>query len=399
MISLQEAQKMIERTVGELPSRKIRLSGITGCMLTEEIVASINVPDFPSSAMDGVAVRFDDLKGDGPWRLPIQRIIEAGNADQDALAPGEAVKIMTGAPMPDGADTVIPVELVSLESGHAILKDRPEKGQYARPSGNDIRKGQILFKKGKVLSPIDVSILALLGLTAVKVVPRPKIALISTGSEIVKPGRKLQRGQIYDSNYAFLRSMLIHDGHRLNEGRRMIEDEPGVISRALEESGEENDLIITTGAVSAGDFDFIPREIERLGGEVIFHEVKIKPGKPVLLARLDKSWLVGLPGSPGSVVVCYHLFARGVISRLMGIPYKPKSLTARLGGDLMVRGDGCMIIGARFEKTSDGVVAYPTSGRISNRLSSLKGIDGFIQLEGGPRTVAAGSEVYGEWLY
>lgn len=389
---------MIEKTVEGLPPRKVRLSNITGCLLAEEIVASTNVPDFPSSAMDGIAIHIDDLKGDGPWRLPVQRIIEAGNADQDALAPGEAVKIMTGAPLPDGADTVVPVELVSFESGYAILKDRPEKGQYARPSGNDIRKGQLLFKKGKILSPIDVAILALLGLTEVKVVPGPKTALISTGSEIVEPGRELKRGQIYDSNYAFLRSILIRDGHHLNEGRRTIEDEPAAISKALEETRAGNDLIITTGAVSAGDFDFIPGEIERLGGEIIFHRVKIKPGKPVLLARLDKSWLVGLPGSPGSVVVCYHLFARRVISRLMGIPYKPKSLMAKLGGDLMVRGDGCMIIGARFEKTSDGVVARPTSGRISNRLSSLKGIDGFIQLEGGSRNVPAGSEVYGEWL-
>lgn len=399
MISLQEAHEKIEKTVEKLPSREARLSSVTGCMLAEEIVASINVPDFPSSAMDGIAVHIDDLKGDGPWRLPVQRIIEAGNADQDALAPGEAVKIMTGAPLPDGADTVVPVELVSFESGYAILKDRPAKGQYARPSGNDIRKGQILFKKGKVLSPVDVAILALLGLPAVKVVPRPRIALISTGSEIVKPGRRLQRGQIYDSNYAFLRSILINDGHRPNERRRVIEDEPGIISEALEKSGEGNDLIVTTGAVSAGDFDFIPREIERLGGEIIFHKVKIKPGKPILLARIDKSWLVGLPGSPVSVVVCYHLFARRVISRLMGIPYKPEGLMVRLGGDLVVKGDRRMIIGAKFEKTSNGVVAHPTTRQTSGRLSSLEGIDGFIQLEGGSRTVPSGSEVYGEWLY
>ena len=399
MISLQEAHERIEKTVEGLPPKNTQLSGVAGCLLAEEIVAPINVPDFPSSAMDGIAIRIDDLRGDGPWRLAVQKVIEAGSADQDALPPAKAVKIMTGAPLPDGADTVIPVEEVCFESGYVILEDRPTKGQYVRPLGNDILKGRVLLKKGMVLSPIDVGILASLGLSAVKVVPRPRIALISTGSEIVKPGGKLRRGQIYDSNYAFLRSMLIHDGHRLSEQKRMIEDEPGIISRALQESREKNDLVVTTGAVSAGDFDFIPREIERLGGEIIFHKVRIKPGKPILLARMDKCWLVGLPGNPVSAVVCYHLFARRVISRLMGIPYKPKSLMARLGGDLVVKGNRRMIIGAEFEKTPDGIVAHPATRQSSGRLSSIKGIDGFIQLEGGSRTVSIGSEVYGEWLY
>ena len=399
MISLQEAHEKIEKTVEKLPPIEAQLSGVAGCILAAEIMAPINVPDFPSSVMDGIAIRIDDLKGVGPWRMPIQKVIEAGSADQDALAPGGAVKIMTGAPLPDGADTVVPVEEISFESGYVILIDRPTKGQHVRPLGNDILKGQILFKKGTVLSPIDVAILASLGLSAVKVVPRPRITLISTGSEIVRPGRKLRRGQIYDSNYAFLRSMLTHDGHHLREQIRMIEDEPDNISRPLQESGEENDLVVTTGAVSVGDFDFIPGEIERLGGEIIFHKVRIKPGKPILLARIGKCWLVGLPGNPVSAVVCYHLFVRRVISRLMGIPYKPKSLMARLGGDLVIKGDRCMIIGARFEKTLDGIIAHPAARQSSGRLSSIKGIDGFIQLEGGSRTVPRGSEVYGEWLY
>jgi molybdopterin molybdotransferase len=399
MISLQEAQEIIDKRVEELPSRKVRLSENAGCVLAEEIVAQINVPDFPSSAMDGIAIRIEDLKGDAPWKIPIQKVIEAGSENQDALPSGEAVKIMTGAPLPEGADTVIPVEDVCFESEYAILKDRPEKGRHVRPLGNDILKGESLLKKGKVLSPIDLGILASLGFSTVKVVPRPRIALISTGSEIVKPGGKLRRGQIFDSNYAFLRSMLIHDGHVPNERMRMIEDEPDNISKALQESGNENDLVISTGAVSAGDFDFIPREIERLTGEIIFHKVKIKPGKPVLLARIDKCWLVGLPGNPVSALVCFHLFVRRLISCLMGIPYKPRSLKARLGEDLLVKGSRSVVVGASFENSPDGVIAHPAARQSSGRLSSLRDINGFILLDGGSRTVPAGSEVYGEWLY
>lgn len=399
MVSLEQAQEIIEKKVEELPSQKVELSGISDCVLAEEIVAPINVPDFASSAMDGIAIRFEDLKGDGPWRIPIQKVIEAGSENQDALPSGKAVKIMTGAPLPDGADTVIPVEDVCFESGQAILKHRPEKGRHVRPLGNDILKGESLLKRGKVLSPIDLGILASLGLSAVKVVPRPRIALISTGSEIVKPGGKLQRGQIYDSNYAFLRSMLIHDGHYPDEQTSVIIDEPDNISRALQESGKKSDLVISTGAVSAGDFDFIPREIERLGGEILFHKVKIKPGKPILLARIKKCWLVGLPGNPVSALVCFHMFVRRVISRLMGIPYKPKNLKAKLGEDLVVKGDRCLIVGVRFENSDDGIIALPVPRQSSGRLSSIRDIDGFIQLGGGSRTVPGGSEVYGEWLY
>jgi molybdopterin molybdotransferase len=399
MISLQEAQEIIENRVEELPSRNIELSNIGGCVLDEEIVAPINVPDFASSAMDGIAIRFEDLKGNGPWRMPIQKVVEAGSENQDDLMPGKAVKIMTGAPLPKGADTVIQVEDVYFESGSAILKDRPAKNQNVRPLGNDILKGQILFKKGKVLSPVDLGILASIGLSAVKVVPRPRIALISTGHEIVRPGESLRRGQIYDSNCTLLQSMLTREGHCPNARLGMIEDRPDNISRALQESCDENDLVVSTGAVSAGDFDYIPQEIERLGGEILFHKVRIKPGKPVLLARLNKCWLMGLPGNPVSTAVCFHLFVRRVISGLMGIPYEARELKARLAEDLAVRGERRMIVGAKFEKSRDGITALPAPRQSSGRLSSLKDIDGFIQLEGGSRTVPRGSEVYGEWLY
>jgi molybdopterin molybdotransferase len=167
----------------------------------------------------------------------------------------------------------------------------------------------------------------------------------------------------------------------------------------LQEFSDENDLVVSTGAVSAGDFDFIPQEIERLGGEILFHKVKMKPGKPILLARINKCWLVGLPGNPVSALVGFHLFVRRVISLLMGIPYKPKSLKVKLGEDLVVKGDRCLIVGARFESSPDGVIAYPAARQSSGRLSSIRDIDGFIQLEGGSRTVPAGSEVDGEWLY
>ncbi len=399
MVSLEQAQEIIDKRVEELPFRDAQLFDVVGCVLAEEIMAPINVPDFASSAMDGIAIRFEDLKGAAPWKIPIQKVIEAGSENQDALLPGKAVKIMTGAPLPEGADTVIPVEDVRFEAEYTILKERPEKGRHVRPLGDDIRKGRVLFKRGKILSPIDAGILASSGLSTVKIVPRPKIGLISTGSELVKPGGKLRRGKIYDSNYAFLRSMLIHDGHHQDEKMSVIVDEPDNISRALQECGKENDLVISTGAVSAGDFDFIPREIERLGGEIIFHKAKIKPGKPVLLARLDKCWLVGLPGNPVSAMVCFHFFARRVISRLMGIPFKPGSLKARLGEDLLVKGSRCVVVGARFESGPDGIIAHPVTRQSSGRLSSIADIDGFILLDGGSRTVPGGSEVYGERLY
>ena len=203
---------------------------------------------------------------------------------------------------------------------------------------------------------------------------------------------------IYDCNNVVLRALLARDGHHIASAKKVISDDPGSISRNLEESLKVHDLLITTGGVSMGDFDFIPQEVNRLGGEIIFHKVAVKPGKPILLARFGNKYLVGLPGNPVSVIAGYHLFARRVISRLMGIAYAPRNAQACLGCDLAVDGDRFYLAGARLDESDGKVIAFPSARQKSGRLSSVIGLDGFVFVEGGTRIVPKGSKVYCEWL-
>lgn len=398
MITLSEAKGLIGGKVAPLPPAEIPLPDAVDCALTSDITAPIDVPQFPCSVMDGIALRRSDLKGNPPWRLPIQKTIAAGDSSEQELQPNHAVKIMTGAPLPDGADFVIPVEELVFDSGTVIIKAPLPTEDFTRPPGDDIKKGQKLFGKGDVLKPADIGVLASLGMTTANVTPRPKIALFSTGSEIVEPGEKLRPGQIYDSNNIILRALLARDGHHIAEGKRVIQDQPDAISRALEECLKDHNLVITTGGVSMGDFDLIPQEAKRMGGEIIYHKIAVKPGKPNLLARFGNSFLVALPGNPVSVIAGYHLFARRVIARLMGKIYTPRIAIATLARDIEVEGDRLYLVASRFEEEEGRIVAYPSARQKSGRLSSVIGLDGFVFVDGGTRTVRRGTEVHCEWL-
>lgn len=393
MITLQEARKRIHKAVKRSQPDLVSLTWAVGCVAAEDIVAPINVPEFPSSAMDGIALRIADLGGDGPWHLPIQSVIAAGDSTQITLKDGYAVKIMTGAPLAKGADAVIPIEDVTIESNQVIIRKRPPLGKFVRPLGNDITSGQILFRKGELLKPADIGVLASVGLTSVMVIPRPRIALISTGSEIVEPGEKLKYGQIYDSNSPTLYSLLTCDRFPVTTRIRVSTNDLEPLYETLQECLENHDLVITTGGVSMGDYDFIPKITKTLGGKILFHKVAVKPGKPTLMADFGGRWLISLPGNPVSAVVGYFLYVRQVISRLSGVHYEPQSSWATLASDMTITGNRYNVIGARLENTGDSLIAYPSSRQESGRLSSIRGISGLIMVEAGARTIKKGSRV------
>lgn len=398
MIPLEEAFKIIEKEISKLPPRQVPLLRAAGCLLEEDITSPIDVPQFANSAMDGYAVRLEDLKGGGPWKLPIQKVIAAGESAWGELKSGYVSKIMTGAPLPDGADAVIPVENVSVDAGHVIIKAKPPQGEFVRPRGDDIRKGETLCKKGTLLDPVAIGILASVGKAEVEVTPRPRIAVLSTGSELVNPGEKLAPGQIHNSNDFVLKALLKRDGHEISYGLDTSIDDVGQLCNAITGSLSENDLAISSGGVSMGDFDLIPQAVKRIGGEILFHKVFVKPGKPVFLSRIGKGYLLGLPGNPVSAVVGYHLYARRIIAKMSGLEYRVRGGKGVLGEDLSVKGTRFCYIGARLEENADGVIVYPSTRQKSGRLSSISGINGFILAEGGTRTVPKGSEVDIEWM-
>jgi molybdopterin molybdotransferase len=398
MIALEEAQRRIDTEVAGLVSVRLSLDQAAGCALSEEIRAPIDVPQFPSSAMDGIAVSGSELSGPGPWRLRIQETVAAGEYSDQPLLPGHAVRIMTGAPLVPGADTVIPVENVKFESEFVVIRECPDRENFVRPLGDDIQKGRRLLRHGDVLGPVELGVLASLGLTEVQAIPRPRLAVFSTGSEIVEPPAPLKPGQIYDSNGPVLRNLLRRDGHTSLGGGKIIADDPDAICAAVQKALSAYDLVITTGGVSMGDFDFVPAGIQRLGGRVIFHKVAVKPGKPVFVASVGAGWLVALPGNPVSVVAGYHLFARRVIGRLMGTAYSPRISSAVLEHAVSVQGERLCLVGARLQEVNGRVTAAPSLRQKSGRLSSILGINGFVFLEGGTRTVAQGTQARAEWL-
>ena len=398
MIKLEEAFEIIEKEVTGLRPVSVPLLEALGCALRENIISPINVPQFANSAMDGFAVRLSDLEGSGPWRLPIQKIIAAGDSSDDILREGYSAKIMTGAPLPDGADSVIRIEDVSIDNDRVKIESKPPRDNFVRPVGDDIKEGELLYEKGTLLDPIAIGILASIGKTDVKIIPKPKITILSTGSELVMPGKELPRGKIYSSNDYVLRSLLKKDGHEISHSFKTSTDEFDELCKALEDNVRDCDLLISSGGVSMGDFDLIPNAIEKIGGKILFHKTFVKPGKPVLLARIKGRWLLGLPGNPVSVIVGYHLHARRIIARLSGLEYRPHKARAKLEADLSIKGSRFCVIGAHIEENKNGVTVFPSIRQQSGRLASIKGINGFILVEGGTRIISKGTEVDIEWM-
>jgi molybdopterin molybdotransferase len=398
MISISEAIETIESAVDPLERVAVTPDDALGCGLAVDVQAPFDVPQFVSSAMDGIAIRFDDLADTGPWRLRIQGVIGAGSVPERPLSRGCAVKIMTGAPLIDGSDTVIRVEDVRFEDDYVIVDQRPQLGKDVRPAGDDIKRGDLLFEKGTVVTPIDVGVLTSIGIASIPVTPRPRVAIFSTGSELIRPGEELLPGKLYDSNIAVLRSLLGKLSITPTVVDAPVPDDPGRIAETLAQCLEQNDLVISTGGVSVGDFDFLPGIVERLGGETLFKKVKVKPGKPCLFARFPTAKYLGLPGNPVSVVATFHLYVRRLIARLMGFSSHVRSATGILQADLLVTGNRFCLVGARIEESNGEIKIHPATRQASGRLSSLRGMNGFVMLDERQRSLAAGDAVQVEWI-
>jgi len=396
MITLDEALRLIDAAVQPLPAKETPLLEALGCCLAQDVVSSIDVPSFASSAMDGIAVAFEDAKRD--LALKVQGIIPAGQLAEERLRSGHAYRIMTGAPLPVGADTVVPVEELEFAGDSVQIKGAFEPSQHVRPAGNDMKAGQTVLQSGMKMGPIEIGVCAGLGMTRITVHPKPKIALIATGSEICKPGQALRPGQIYNSNNATLSALLKAGGWGEVEELPDLKDEYGTLLPELERLSQNYDVIITSGAVSVGEFDYLPKVVEKLGGELLFHKVAIKPGKPALIAKLGRCWLLSLPGNPVSVVATFYLYAARVLCRLSGDPSSPLRETAVLAEDVKVESDRFYILGAYLERTEMGLKARGAKRYQSGRLSSIIGINGFMFLKEGGYTLPEGTEVEVEFL-
>lgn len=282
---------------------RIALRAALGRILAEPVIAPCNVPAHDNSAMDGYAIRADDLPESGEASFQVVGTAYAGRGFSGIVGAGQAVRIMTGAVVPMGADTIVVQEIVQTDGDRVVVPPGQRRGQNLRRAGEDLALGAIALPAGKRLGPAELGLVASLGIAEVSVTRRLRVAFFSTGDELASIGRPLAPGEVYDSNRYTLFGALTRLGCDLLD-MGVIRDEPESMETAFREAARHADVIITTGGVSVGEADFIRDLMARLG-EVSFWKLEIKPGRPMAFGRLGSAWMFGLPGNPVAVMVTF----------------------------------------------------------------------------------------------
>jgi molybdopterin molybdotransferase len=314
MISVKEAKELINNTVGSLKSKRLPLTAAAGLVLGEDIQAITDIPNFRQSSMDGYAIRFE--AGRSVFKLVGE--MAAGSDKALEIRPDEAARIFTGAALPSGADTVVMQEKVALEDGQIRIEDRGVQAfQHVRERGAEIKSGALAMQAGTVLSPAAIGFLAGIGIPEVQAIPAPVVSIILTGNELQEPGNTLAFGQVYEANSAMLKAALAPLGIRDVSVLR-AEDDLKILEDVLSQALLEADLVLLTGGVSVGDYDFVVAAARNCGVKQAFHKIRQKPGKPLFFGSKYQKIVFGLPGNPSSVLSCFYQYVVPAIGRMMG---------------------------------------------------------------------------------
>ena len=306
MITVEEAKKIIEENAPAMKPVELSLQDAAGKILAEDVYATTDIPAFPQSSMDGYAFSYSEWEQHKT--LIVQGEIAAGSNERILVGSGKAARIFTGAPVPPGADTVVMQEKTTIVNGELnIQDDLIRAGTNVRPKGSEMKAGELALKTGQLLSAAAVGFLAGLGITKVKAFPGPVISLIVTGKELQQPGKPLEYGQVYESNSVALAAGLRHL-HFDNLKIYMSDDNLEVLTGVLKEALEQSDLVLLTGGVSVGDYDFVLQAAANCGVSSLFHKVKQRPGKPLFFGKQEQKLVFGLPGNPSSVLSCFYQY-------------------------------------------------------------------------------------------
>lgn len=378
-----------------LEARTVRTEQAVGLSLAEDVVAPGPITPFASSAMDGYAVVAADVSGataDAPARLAVTGEVAAGAVGDAPLRPGEAVRIMTGAPVPEGADAVVPVELTTESDAEVAVHVAVEAGANIRPAGEIAAAGDVLLRTGRRVGPGELAVLATVGLTAVRCHPAPRVGIVTTGDEIVSAGRELARGQIHDSNGPMLAALVAAAGATAVR-RGPVPDDPDALRATFTEVTDEVDLLITTGGVSAGAHDHVRDVLAELG-DVRPTRVAMKPGMPQAAGRVRGVPAIGVPGNPVSAFVSFEVFALPAIRRLQGRAdlHRP-TVRAELGAPLRASPHKRTFIRVRLDERPDPWRATPTGHQGSHVLTSVADADGLAEIDEDTVDVPAGETV------
>ena len=328
LVSVSQARGLIASSLPQIKPSLKELMHSTGLAAAEDIFSPLDIPAFDQSSMDGYAIYAEDIKGP----LAVQGVIAAGDGNPELLQRNHAMRIFTGAPLPAGADTIVMQEKVVVDaSGITVTDTDIGIGTHVRKLGSELKKGELVLKKGTVTTAPVTGLLASLGISSISVYPRLAVCLIATGNELQMPGQPLERGQVYESNIYFLQAALKPYAENLKSAL-YVRDDLEAIQEALAGALRDNDMVILTGGVSVGDYDFVRKAADQLGIHCKFHKVKQKPGKPLYFGTMENKIIFGLPGNPASVVSCFYEYVLPAVRYMLHLPQE-ELVTAVLKDD------------------------------------------------------------------
>ena len=383
-ITLEEAHALVSSlmktiSLSKQSSEKLSLSDTINRVLAEDVISPIDVPAQDTSAVDGYAFYYEDLMKP----LPILGSIKAGHPYQEVASAGYAYRIFTGAPMPEGPDTVAMQEHCTFDDqGNVILPDNLKQGTNYRPCGENVSKNEIILKQGQRIGPAEIGLAAAVGRTSLVVKKKLKIALISMGDEVCEIGspQGYEQGMIFDSNRPMLQSMLHHMGHEIIDFG-LVKDDLETLTSIFREAAKQADVIVTSGGSSEGEEDHTKAAILECDGVIDFWRLALKPGRPMVSGRIDQSPLFGLPGNPVAAFVCTRLFIEPMLMIMQGASgHLPPKLSAPSGFNKRHRKGRAEFLRARLEQGPEGLQIVINGKPGAGVLSSLTGADGLVEI-------------------
>jgi molybdopterin molybdotransferase len=385
VITVAEAKHIISTSVTALNPVTLPLLQARGKVLAADVFAAVDIPAYPQSAMDGYAFAFDDLQKE----LVIDGEMAAGSSSTIELTTGKAIRIFTGAPVPEGADTVVMQEKVRTENGILFIEDdKLQRYSNVRPAGSEIKAGELALPKGSLLTAAAIGFLAGIGITEVEAIPAPVISIILTGNELQEPGKPLLYGQVYESNSFGLTAALesLHIPiHKIYKAADDVE----VLTEILQQALTESDLVLLTGGVSVGDYDFVLQAAEKCGITKQFHKIKQRPGKPLFFGTKKNKLVFGLPGNPSSVLTCFYEYVTEALSLQTKRSLQLKAIQTILAKDCK-KAPGL----THFQKAYyNGQTVLPLTAQESYKLNSFATANCLLVLDGEKEAYEANNAV------
>lgn len=399
LLRLDDMERLIgERITPVQETERVSIREAHARVIAHNVIASVDLPPFDNSAVDGYAVRHADLAPGGASRLAVSGRLTAGASTQLSISPGAAIRIFTGAAMPAGADTVFMQEDVTLDGDYVVVPTGLALGANRRLAGEDVAKGRVVLPAGTVLDVQRIALLAALGITEIEARRRLTVAIFSTGDEVVEPGKPRDGAAIYDANRYLLAELLGRLGAEVTD-LGILRDEPTALARALEAAAADHDLVLTSGGVSTGEADHVRNAVERVGS-LVFWRVAIKPGRPVAMGVLrngngHSAAFVGLPGNPVAVFVTFVRVVKPLLRRLAGAqPEALKALPVRAAFAYKKKKDRREYVRVALRRADDGeyeAVKHPQDG--AGILTSLTETDGLLEFPEDVTTIEPGARI------